>query len=70
MTHRRFAILKLATLGLSLSFAGLALAQEKFPSRPVTIVVPQAAGGANDAIARVVAPVSYTHLTLPTIYSV
>jgi len=55
MTHRRFAILKLATLGLSLSFAGLALAQEKFPSRPVTIVVPQAAGGANDAIARVVA---------------
>jgi tripartite-type tricarboxylate transporter receptor subunit TctC len=55
MTHRRFAILKLATLGLSLSIGGLALAQEKFPSRPVTIVVPQAAGGANDAIARVVA---------------
>jgi tripartite-type tricarboxylate transporter receptor subunit TctC len=55
MTHRRFAILKLATLGLSLSFAGVAMAQEKFPSRPVTIVVPQAAGGANDAIARVVA---------------
>jgi tripartite-type tricarboxylate transporter receptor subunit TctC len=55
MTHRRFAILKLATLGLSLSFAGLALSQEKFPSRPVTLVVPQAAGGANDAIARVIA---------------
>ncbi len=48
MTRRRFAILKLATLGLSLSIAGLALAQEKCPSRPVTIVVPQAAGGAND----------------------
>ena len=55
MTHRRFAILKLATMGLSLSFAGLALSQEKFPSRPVTLVVPQAAGGANDAIARVIA---------------
>lgn len=55
MTHRRFAILKLATLGMSLSFAGLALSQEKFPSRPVTLVVPQAAGGANDAIARVIA---------------
>jgi hypothetical protein len=55
MTHQRFVILKIAILGLSLSFAGLALAQEKFPSRPVTIVVPQAAGGANDAIARVVA---------------
>lgn len=30
-------------------------AQEKFPSRQVTIVVPQAVGGANDSIARVVA---------------
>ena len=30
-------------------------AQEKFPSRPVTLVVPQVAGGANDAIARVLA---------------
>ena len=33
----------------------LSMAQEKFPSRQVTLVVPQAAGGANDAIARVVA---------------
>ena len=32
-----------------------ATAQDKFPSRQVTLVVPQAAGGANDAIARVVA---------------
>ena len=55
MTHRRFAILKIASLGLCLSMSGLALAQEKFPSRPVTLVVPQAAGGANDAIARVIA---------------
>jgi tripartite-type tricarboxylate transporter receptor subunit TctC len=31
------------------------LAQEKYPSRPVTLVVPQVAGGANDAIARVLA---------------
>lgn len=30
-------------------------AQEKFPSRQVTLVVPQAVGGANDSIARVVA---------------
>ena len=31
------------------------LAQEKYPSKSVTLVVPQAAGGANDAIARIVA---------------
>ncbi|HEX2543774.1 MAG TPA: tripartite tricarboxylate transporter substrate binding protein [Ramlibacter sp.] len=30
-------------------------AQERYPSRPVTVIVPQAAGGANDAIARIVA---------------
>ncbi|HYF21117.1 MAG TPA: tripartite tricarboxylate transporter substrate binding protein [Ramlibacter sp.] len=34
---------------------GAAQAQDKFPSKPVTVVVPQAAGGANDAIARIVA---------------
>ena len=32
-----------------------AQAQEKYPSKPVTLIVPQAAGGANDAIARVIA---------------
>ena len=31
------------------------LAQDKYPAKPVTVVVPQAAGGANDAIARIVA---------------
>ena len=46
-----------ATLVLALSAAlgAPVLAQEKFPSRPVTIIVPQAAGGANDTIARVIA---------------
>ncbi len=32
-----------------------AQAQERYPAKPVTLVVPQAAGGANDAIARIVA---------------
>ena len=32
--------------------AGAAAAQESWPSRPVTIVVPQAVGGANDTVAR------------------
>jgi tripartite-type tricarboxylate transporter receptor subunit TctC len=34
--------------------AGLAAAQ-KYPAKPITVIVPQAAGGANDTIARVVA---------------
>jgi tripartite-type tricarboxylate transporter receptor subunit TctC len=51
MNHRKIL------LGLVLTFTavGLALAQDKFPNKPVTVVVPQAAGGANDAIARVIA---------------
>ncbi len=47
---RRAALLLLGGL---VSMA--ASAQEKFPSKPITLVVPQAAGGANDAIARVIA---------------
>ena len=45
----------LLALGLSLAVGAPALAQDKFPSKPVTIIVPQAAGGANDTIARVLA---------------
>ena len=43
------------TLALSLAAGGAALAQDRYPSKPVTLIVPQAAGGANDAIARVIA---------------
>ncbi len=52
--RRQLLALPLAlTLGAAAS--GSALAQDKYPSKPVTIIVPQAAGGANDAIARVIA---------------
>lgn len=47
-----------AALFLGAFIGALALgagAQEKFPAKPITLVVPQAAGGANDAIARVLA---------------
>jgi len=37
-----------------LAFATAAPAQDRYPSRTVTVIVPQAAGGANDAIARIV----------------
>ena len=31
-----------------------AFAQDVYPSRPITMIVPQAPGGANDAIARII----------------
>ena len=45
----------LACLSLALCSPWAAQAQDKYPSKTVTLVVPQAAGGANDAIARVLA---------------
>jgi tripartite-type tricarboxylate transporter receptor subunit TctC len=37
----------------AVTFAPDAIAQDKFPSKAITVIVPQAAGGGNDAIARV-----------------
>lgn len=51
-TRRHIAACALAALAAT---AGNALAQDKYPSKPVTVIVPQAPGGANDAIARIVA---------------
>jgi tripartite-type tricarboxylate transporter receptor subunit TctC len=40
-------------LSLGLALSGMAMAQiDTYPSRPVTIVVPQTVGGANDTVAR------------------
>ena len=49
LTRRHAAVAVAATL------CAAAFAQDKYPSKPITLVVPQTAGGANDAIARVVA---------------
>jgi tripartite-type tricarboxylate transporter receptor subunit TctC len=43
-----------ASLFVWMALAAPAAAQDKYPSRPVTVIVPQAAGGANDVIARIV----------------
>ena len=47
--------LSVITLGVAAALASVhgALAQDKYPARPITVIVPQAAGGGNDAIARV-----------------
>lgn len=44
-----------AVLAVAATLCAAAFAQDKYPSKPITLVVPQTAGGANDAIARVVA---------------
>ena len=51
---RRNLLKKSALMVIGLAMAGLAAAQ-KYPGKPITVIVPQAAGGANDTIARVVA---------------
>ena len=55
MTFQTMLSRRLFTAAMLCSAALAAGAQDKYPSKPITVVVPQAAGGANDAIARVVA---------------
>ena len=44
----------LSAVALATVLAGThAIAQDKYPTKSVTVIVPQAAGGGNDAIARV-----------------
>ena len=52
MTFRIFARFAAAVMTLGL-LSGAALAQEKWPARPVTVIVPFAAGGNTDVMARI-----------------
>ena len=54
--------IKHSLLAATLALSGLAMAQDNYPSKAITLTVPNPPGG--------VVAVSYTHLTLPTIYSV
>lgn len=51
MKPQRYLAVALALLGA----LALPVLADTYPAKPVTIIVPQAAGGANDAIARIVA---------------
>ena len=52
LTRRALGAASLALLGAAAAPAG---AQQNWPSRPVTLVVPYAAGGSTDAVARILA---------------
>lgn len=56
MPFPRRTTLTLLALAAWTVFTAPCLAQDsKYPNKPLTLVVPQVAGGANDAIARIVA---------------
>ena len=55
-TPRRLLLRSLALAGLSSLAALPALAQSSWPSKPVRIIVPFAAGGTTDILARAIAP--------------
>jgi len=48
----RRALLQAGAAAVPLTFSGLAFSQDKFPSKPVTLIVPQPAGGDADVVCR------------------
>src|SRR3984957_7401191 len=66
--HRKANITAAAVLGLAaLLSAHAAAAADKYPVRPVTLIVPFPAGGGVDAVARIVADKLATALGQPFI---
>ena len=52
MIHRR----SLLAVGSATALAGTARAQDNWPNRPVSVLVPFVAGGPSDIVARIIAP--------------
>jgi len=65
MMAKRATLLVLAAIGLG--FAAAPAAAQDYPTRPVTLVVPFAAGGPTDAIARIVGERMRTSLGQPVL---
>src|SRR5262252_9781816 len=57
----------LVAAAIALANAGAAFAQGNYPSRPITLIVPFAAGGAADAIGRIMADGMSKHAGQPVI---
>lgn len=53
-TRRRVVLAAMAAMAMA-AFTGMALAQAGYPDKPITLVVPNAAGGAADNLARSIA---------------
>ncbi|MDX3905881.1 MAG: tripartite tricarboxylate transporter substrate binding protein [Pigmentiphaga sp.] len=56
-----------AVLGAALLLCALPAPAQQFPSHPITLVVPFAPGGANDAVARIVARSAESRLGVPIV---
>ncbi|MEI7673001.1 MAG: ABC transporter substrate-binding protein, partial [Deltaproteobacteria bacterium] len=55
MRIRKITLLITVVLVSSLIATGLCLGAETFPAKPIQVIVPFAAGGSNDVLARAVA---------------
>jgi tripartite-type tricarboxylate transporter receptor subunit TctC len=65
---KRRELLSTVTVGvLILSLAVMAAAQEKYPSKPIHMIVPMAAGGGTDRVARALAEALKPHLPQPVL---
>ena len=67
MTTRRTLIAGSASLAASTFWGGAARAADPYPTKVITIVVPQAPGGANDVIGRALAQKLATTIGVPVI---
>lgn len=64
--HRRQAALGVAVVLVAiLAWGGVAAAAEQYPSRPITFIVPWAAGGGTDTVARTLAVLLQDELGVP-----